>query len=224
MASAICPSGDVCASCYPRVGFIVTNLARPPENVAAFYNQRGTCEQWIKEGKGATVHLAPAGHAGGMAHRAASAGADGAGRVRGTARTQRKLMVAFAFFSKLASALTGRGFLTWNRIGLADVEAVAQPERSLYQEQSMSKSLAYLASAAIVSIGSSLAFAQDATFELSPEIDFAAVIVGTELAIATSVPAEVTLFPVPAEILGGAPELEDHIVDLNTLVIMTIIE
>jgi DDE family transposase len=38
---------------YPRVGFIVTNLARPAERVIAFYNQRGTCEQWIKEGKGA---------------------------------------------------------------------------------------------------------------------------------------------------------------------------
>jgi hypothetical protein len=37
----------------PRVGFIVTNVARPPENVVAFYNKRGTCEQWIKEGKGA---------------------------------------------------------------------------------------------------------------------------------------------------------------------------
>jgi hypothetical protein len=38
---------------YPRVGFIVTNLARPAERVIAFYNQRGTAEQWIKEGKGA---------------------------------------------------------------------------------------------------------------------------------------------------------------------------
>ena len=38
---------------YPRVGFIVTNLARPAERVVAFYNKRGTCEQWIKEGKGA---------------------------------------------------------------------------------------------------------------------------------------------------------------------------
>ena len=37
----------------PRVGFIVTNLARPAERVVAFYNQRGTCEQFIKEGKGA---------------------------------------------------------------------------------------------------------------------------------------------------------------------------
>lgn len=38
---------------YPRVGFIVTNMARVAENVVAFYNKRGTCEQWIKEGKGA---------------------------------------------------------------------------------------------------------------------------------------------------------------------------
>jgi len=38
---------------YPRVGFIVTNLSRPAERVVAFYNQRGTCEQWIKEGKNA---------------------------------------------------------------------------------------------------------------------------------------------------------------------------
>jgi hypothetical protein len=36
---------------YPRVGFIVTNLRRPAERVVAFYNQRGTAEQWIKEGK-----------------------------------------------------------------------------------------------------------------------------------------------------------------------------
>jgi hypothetical protein len=28
-------------------------LARPAERVVAFYNQRGTAEQWIKEGKGA---------------------------------------------------------------------------------------------------------------------------------------------------------------------------
>src|SRR5690349_8998014 len=38
---------------YPRVGFLVTNLCRPPERVVAFYNQRGTAEQWIKEGKNA---------------------------------------------------------------------------------------------------------------------------------------------------------------------------
>jgi hypothetical protein len=38
---------------HPGVGFIITNLARPAERVVAFYNQRGTAEQWIKEGKGA---------------------------------------------------------------------------------------------------------------------------------------------------------------------------
>jgi len=32
---------------YPRVGFIVTNLRRPARKVVAFYNQRGTAEQWI---------------------------------------------------------------------------------------------------------------------------------------------------------------------------------
>jgi hypothetical protein len=38
---------------YPRVGFVVTNLARLAERVVAFYNQRDTAEQWIKQGKGA---------------------------------------------------------------------------------------------------------------------------------------------------------------------------
>lgn len=38
---------------YPGVGFIVTNLSRPTERVVAFYNQRGTAEQHIKEGKNA---------------------------------------------------------------------------------------------------------------------------------------------------------------------------
>ena len=38
---------------YTRVGFIVTNLSRPVERIVACYDQRGTCEQWIKEGKGA---------------------------------------------------------------------------------------------------------------------------------------------------------------------------
>jgi hypothetical protein len=33
--------------------FIVTNLARPVERLVAFYNHRGSCEQYIKEGKGA---------------------------------------------------------------------------------------------------------------------------------------------------------------------------
>ena len=36
--------GELC----PRVGFIVTNLSRPAERVVAFYNHRGTAEQYIK--------------------------------------------------------------------------------------------------------------------------------------------------------------------------------
>jgi len=38
---------------YPRVGFIVTNLARPAKRVVKFYNGRATAEQHIKEGKNA---------------------------------------------------------------------------------------------------------------------------------------------------------------------------
>jgi hypothetical protein len=38
---------------YPRVGFIVTKLSRPAERVVAFYNQRGTAKQYIKEGMNA---------------------------------------------------------------------------------------------------------------------------------------------------------------------------
>jgi hypothetical protein len=38
---------------YPRVGFIVTNLARPAKWVIKFYNRRGMAEQHIKEGKNA---------------------------------------------------------------------------------------------------------------------------------------------------------------------------
>ena len=38
---------------FPRVGFIVTNLTRPAKRVVRFYNQRGTAEQWIKEGMSA---------------------------------------------------------------------------------------------------------------------------------------------------------------------------
>ena len=36
---------------FPRVGFIVTNLSLPNDRVLAFYNDRGTAEQHIKEGK-----------------------------------------------------------------------------------------------------------------------------------------------------------------------------
>ena len=46
---------------YPRVGLdplrgsSVTNMTRPAERVVMFYNQRGTAEQWIKEGKNAVT-------------------------------------------------------------------------------------------------------------------------------------------------------------------------
>lgn len=36
---------------FPHVGFIVTNRSLPNERVLAFYNDRGTAEQHIKEGK-----------------------------------------------------------------------------------------------------------------------------------------------------------------------------
>jgi hypothetical protein len=36
---------------FPTVGFIVTNRSLPNERVLAFYNDRGTAEQYIKEGK-----------------------------------------------------------------------------------------------------------------------------------------------------------------------------
>ena len=36
---------------FPRVGFIVTNMPMDPDWVVRFYNQRGTAEQHIKEGK-----------------------------------------------------------------------------------------------------------------------------------------------------------------------------
>ena len=36
---------------FPTVGFLVTNRSLPNERVFAFYNDRGTAEQHIKEGK-----------------------------------------------------------------------------------------------------------------------------------------------------------------------------
>ncbi len=36
---------------FPRVGFVVTNLPMEPDWTIRFYNQRGTAEQRIKEGK-----------------------------------------------------------------------------------------------------------------------------------------------------------------------------
>src|SRR5437867_10269539 len=39
---------------FPRVGFIVATLTATNRAIVRFYNQRGTAEQWIKEGKEAT--------------------------------------------------------------------------------------------------------------------------------------------------------------------------
>ena len=36
---------------FPRVGFIVTNTQLKNRKVVRIYNQRGSAEQWIKEGK-----------------------------------------------------------------------------------------------------------------------------------------------------------------------------
>jgi hypothetical protein len=36
---------------FPKIGFIVTNCCLPNKRVLAFYNDRGTAEQHIKEGK-----------------------------------------------------------------------------------------------------------------------------------------------------------------------------
>jgi len=44
-----------CGELFPRVGFIVTNLATSRRAVVRFYNKRGTAEQWIKEGKQAVA-------------------------------------------------------------------------------------------------------------------------------------------------------------------------
>jgi hypothetical protein len=40
---------------YPKVGFVATNMTRLAERVVAFTNQRGTAEQYIKEGKNAVI-------------------------------------------------------------------------------------------------------------------------------------------------------------------------
>ena len=36
---------------FPRVGFIITTLTGTNRAIVRFYNQRGTAEQWIKQGK-----------------------------------------------------------------------------------------------------------------------------------------------------------------------------
>lgn len=45
--------GELC----PRMGFIVTIMARPAGRVVAFYNPCGTAEQHIEEGKDAVIWI-----------------------------------------------------------------------------------------------------------------------------------------------------------------------
>jgi hypothetical protein len=108
----------------------------------------------------------------------------------------------------------------------------------------MNKLLGFLAAAAVVALGSSVAFAQSETIELSPEVESSfqehvtsenvtPATVNMELAAGATVPDDVTLNPVPPEIIEGAPELEGHeffvtneqihIVDPGTREIVTII-
>src|SRR5258708_24933352 len=47
--------GELC----PRVGFIVTNLARPAERVVAFYNHPGHWGQYLRKGQGAIQWTRP---------------------------------------------------------------------------------------------------------------------------------------------------------------------
>ena len=107
----------------------------------------------------------------------------------------------------------------------------------------MKKSLAFAAAAAIFSLGASVAFAQ--SIELAPEVqtslqehvttaNVTPATVDTELAVGAMVPEGVTLNPVPAEIIGSAPELEGHeffvvndkihVVDTETRAVVTIID
>ena len=107
----------------------------------------------------------------------------------------------------------------------------------------MNKSLAFLTAAAIFSLGSSVAFAQG--IEIAPEVQTSfqeyvttakvtPAMVDAELAVGATVPEGVTLSPVPAEIIGSAPELEGHeffvvndkihVVDTATRAIVTIID
>jgi len=48
---------------FPRIGFIVTNRSDPAKGIVRFYNGRGTCEQWIKEGKHAVEWMRLSCHA-----------------------------------------------------------------------------------------------------------------------------------------------------------------
>ena len=109
----------------------------------------------------------------------------------------------------------------------------------------MNKSLASLAAAAIISLGSSVAFAQTATIELAPEVrtsfhehvttgNIAPVTVDTELVVGGVVPPEITFHPVPPTIIEVAPELDAHeyfvvdgriyVVEPGTRTVVTVID
>ena len=59
---------------FPRVGFIVTTLTGTNRAVVHFYNQRGTAEQWIKEGKKPLIGCASPATASGPTGSARSSG------------------------------------------------------------------------------------------------------------------------------------------------------
>ena len=44
---------------FPRIGFLVTNLTWHSKSVVRFYNQRGTAEQWINQGRRTCPDLDP---------------------------------------------------------------------------------------------------------------------------------------------------------------------
>lgn len=109
----------------------------------------------------------------------------------------------------------------------------------------MKKTVASLAAAAVISLGTSLAVAQGVAIELAPEVrttfhehvtttQVAPVTVDTELVVGGVVPPEITLHPVPPTIIEVAPELEAHeyfvvdnrihVVDPGTRAIVTVID
>ena len=47
-----------CGELFPRIGFVVTNLALDNRTAVRFYNKLGTAEQWIKESE-QTVAMTP---------------------------------------------------------------------------------------------------------------------------------------------------------------------
>lgn len=101
---------------FPRVGFIVTTLTGTNRAVVRFYNQRGTAEQWIKEGKEATHWARLSCHR----FRANEVPGDRAGsKARpatfGTARRERSSAVGMVRLSLGGRAVAGLGLWCTNR-------------------------------------------------------------------------------------------------------------